>query len=118
MRARLTSCERKVSERERFYIEANYYTNATGELEKAAQVYELWQQTYQRDHVPHANLGVHLRQSLETGKRHWKNSGRQLRLEPSNDVGYANLSDAYLSLNRLDDAEAVYKADGRAQTGE
>ena len=39
----------KVSERERFSIEANYYLDATGELEKAAQVYELWQQTYPRD---------------------------------------------------------------------
>jgi len=33
----------KVSERERFSIEANYYLTATGELEKAAQTYELWQ---------------------------------------------------------------------------
>ena len=42
----------KVSERERFAIEANYYTYTTGELEKAAQVYELWQQTYPRDFQP------------------------------------------------------------------
>ena len=47
---------RKVSERERFTIEANYYILATGELEKAAQTYELWQQTYTRDFLPYANL--------------------------------------------------------------
>ena len=29
----------KVSERERFYIEGHYYWIATGELEKAAQIY-------------------------------------------------------------------------------
>ncbi len=47
----------KVSERERFSIEANYYLFATGELEKAAQVYELWQQTYPRDALPYVDLG-------------------------------------------------------------
>jgi hypothetical protein len=30
---------------------------ATGELEKAAQTYELWQQTYPRDDLPYTNLG-------------------------------------------------------------
>jgi len=39
----------KVSERERFWIEGSYYLYATGELEKAAQTYELWQRTYPRD---------------------------------------------------------------------
>src|SRR5271157_2423315 len=47
----------KVSERERFSIETAYYILATGELEKAAQAYELWQQTYPRDDTPHVNLG-------------------------------------------------------------
>ena len=35
----------KVSERERLRIESNYYENVTGELEKALQVYQVWQQT-------------------------------------------------------------------------
>jgi eukaryotic-like serine/threonine-protein kinase len=94
----------KVSERERFYIEANYYTNATGELEKAARVYELWQQTYPRDHVAYANLG-----SIYGTLGNWETAlgefREAIRLEP-NDVGA--LGDAYLSLNRLDEAEAVY----------
>ena len=47
----------KVSERERFSIEGNYYSFATGELEKAAQTYELWQQTYPRDDLPYMMLG-------------------------------------------------------------
>jgi len=42
----------KVSERERFSIEGNYYLSATGEMEKAAQTFELWQQTYPRDYLP------------------------------------------------------------------
>ena len=38
-----------VSELEMFYIESHYYQQATGELEKARQVYELWAQSYPRD---------------------------------------------------------------------
>ena len=58
----------KVSERERFFIEANYYMYATGELEKAAQIYELWQQTYPRDVCALRELGSHLRQPWKLGK--------------------------------------------------
>ncbi len=48
----------KVSERERFTIEGTYYLYATGELEKAAQAYELWQQTYPKDDTPYVYLAA------------------------------------------------------------
>src|SRR5256884_9358277 len=48
----------KVTEWERLYIVAHYYDHGTGELEKASQVYELWQQTYPRDWVPYNNLAT------------------------------------------------------------
>jgi len=66
----------KVSERERFSIEARHYTVVTGELEKAAQVCELWQQTYPRDDAASRSLGAFPR-CWETGKRHWKNGKRR-----------------------------------------
>jgi eukaryotic-like serine/threonine-protein kinase len=47
----------RVSEREKFHITADYYAFATGELEKEAQTYVLWMQSYPRDFIPHANLG-------------------------------------------------------------
>jgi eukaryotic-like serine/threonine-protein kinase len=47
----------QVSERERLYIESDYYQNVPGDLEKARQVYEFWAQTYPRDSVASANLG-------------------------------------------------------------
>jgi len=98
----------KVSERERFDIEADYYLSATGELEKAAQVYELWQQTYPRDAEPYrlpGNISVYL--------GNWEKALEEfraaLRLEPNNAGNYLCLGLAYTSLNRLDEAEAVYK---------
>jgi serine/threonine protein kinase/tetratricopeptide (TPR) repeat protein len=98
----------KVSERERFFIEGNYYLDATGELEKAAQTFELWQQTYPRDDGPYILLGF---ASATLGN--WEKALEEFRaalpLEPNSAGNYLNLGIAYTTLNRLDEAEAVYK---------
>ena len=97
----------KVSERERFFIEGLYLLT-TGELEKAAPTYELWEQTYPRDDHPHRLLAFiygqlgNLEKALEEDRE-------ALRLEPNNGANYLNLGGAYMNLNRLDEAEAVYK---------
>jgi tetratricopeptide (TPR) repeat protein/tRNA A-37 threonylcarbamoyl transferase component Bud32 len=98
----------KVSERERFFIEANYYWSATGELEKAAQTFELWQQTYPRDDVPYTDLGgvSAVLGNWEKTLEEWREA---VRLEPSNVANYINLGVAYTVLNRLDETEAVFK---------
>ena len=108
----------KVSERERFWIEGNYYLTATRELEKAAQVYELWQQTYPRDPTPYRGLGLtaialgNLEKALEEFRE-------AMRLEPNDANNYICLGYAYTTLNRLDEAEAVYKqAEERKLEGE
>jgi tetratricopeptide (TPR) repeat protein/predicted Ser/Thr protein kinase len=98
----------KVSELERFDIEANYYMAATGELEKAAQVYELWQQTYPRDVMPNRALG-NISSYLGNWGKALEEFREALRLEPNNGANYVNLGIAYTTLNRLDEAEAVYK---------
>jgi serine/threonine protein kinase/tetratricopeptide (TPR) repeat protein len=98
----------KVSERERFFIEGNYNVVATGELEKAAQTYELWQQTYPREDLPSRALGnIHTR--LGNWEKVLEEYREALRLEPNNATNYTNLGSAYTALNRLDEAEAVYK---------
>jgi tetratricopeptide (TPR) repeat protein len=81
---------------------------ATGELEKAAQTYELWQQTYPRDELPHINLGF-ISASLGNWERALQETREALRLEPNSATNYLNLGNAYTSLNRLDEAQAVYK---------
>jgi DNA-binding winged helix-turn-helix (wHTH) protein/tetratricopeptide (TPR) repeat protein len=98
----------KVSERERFGIEAAYYDLATGELEKGAQTDELWQQTFPRDAMPYVNLGFVSASLGNWGKalEEWREA---LRLNPNNGQIYYLLSLAYMSFNRLDEAEAVYK---------
>jgi serine/threonine protein kinase/DNA-binding winged helix-turn-helix (wHTH) protein/tetratricopeptide (TPR) repeat protein len=108
----------KVSERERLSIEGNYYFHATGELEKAAQAYELWQQTYPRDAIPYFNLAL-VSASLgnwEKALEEWRES---LRLEPNSVGPYLCVGMTYTNLNRLDEAAAVYKqAEERKLEGE
>ena len=96
----------KVSERERFYIEANYYKDGTGEIEKAIPAYELWQQTYPRDYASYVHLGTvyfstgNLEKALEQTRE-------SVRLEPNSADNYGSLALAYIFLNRLDEAEIV-----------
>ena len=98
----------KVSEWERFSIEANYYLGATGELEKAAQVYELWQQSYPRDNAPFIGLAF-ISGSLGNWERGLQESRDAMHREPNDEINYVNLGNAYVSLNRLGEAEAVFK---------
>ncbi len=108
----------KVSERERFYIEGRYYQIVTGELEKAAQIYELWQQTYPRDDAPYIVLGG-ISAWLGSSEKALQEYREALRLEPSRMANYASVGDTYTNLNRLDEAEAVYKqAEDRNLEGE
>jgi len=98
----------KVSERERFFIEGEYYFTATGELEKAAQTYELWQQTYPRDFLSYLNLGV-VSVFLGNLEKELEEFREAMRLEPNNVGNYLCLGLAYTAFNRLDEAEAVYQ---------
>jgi len=98
----------KVSERERFSIEAVYYTYTTGELEKAIEIYRLWQQAYPRDYLPCTNLGD-IYGSLGSWEKALQEALDALRLEPNDENNYLNLGSDYASLNRLNDAETVYR---------
>jgi tetratricopeptide (TPR) repeat protein len=96
-----------VSEREKFHITADYYRYATGELEKEAQTYELWIQSYPRDFIPHINLGANSGIFGEYDKA-VAQTQEGLRLDPNNIVSYGNLAQYFLSLNRFDDAQATF----------
>jgi len=103
----------KVSERERFGIEAFFYWNVTGELEKAAQTYELWQQTYPRNYVAHTSLAI-ISHDLGNYEKALSEFSEAQRLEPNSVLSYALLGLSYQFLNRFDEADAVYKqADDR-----
>lgn len=96
----------KVSERERFFIEA--YCGYFEDVEREVQTLELWQQTYPKDDYPYRQLAF-IYEHLGNWEKASEEAREALRLEPNNGVNYVYLSDAYLALSRLDEAEAVFK---------
>jgi len=95
----------RVSEREKFYIESHYHEWVSGDLEQGRQVYALWAQAYPRDWVPLNNLGVTY---FNLGQ--YQNALDQfqasLQVNPGSRLIHANAVNAYLDLNRLEEAKA------------
>jgi len=96
----------RVSERERFYIEAHYQDFVTGNLEKACQVYELWVQTYPRDDIAYYSLGATYN-NLGQYDKALSQASESLRLQPGDCGSYGLLVATYVKLNRLDEARAT-----------
>ena len=69
----------------------------------------MWQQTYPRDYAPYVDLGKYLPLPWETGKGHWRKTARRCDWSQIPTNIYVNLGIDYANLNRLDEAEAVYK---------
>jgi DNA-binding winged helix-turn-helix (wHTH) protein/tetratricopeptide (TPR) repeat protein len=98
----------RVSEKERLYIEAYYRLNATGELEKAVQVFEAWQQAFPREYWPYGMLSD-IYMTLGNWEKVLTQSIGAMQLAPDNNIGYVNGVGAYLALNRFEEAGATLK---------
>jgi eukaryotic-like serine/threonine-protein kinase len=96
----------RVSEREKLRISANYYYIVTGELEKEAQTYQLWVQSYPNDSVPHGNLGANY-SALGQYDQALPELKKGIALAPDTVVGYQNISLVYLALGQFDKAKAA-----------
>jgi eukaryotic-like serine/threonine-protein kinase len=96
----------RASGREKLYIESHYYHYVMGDLEKARQAYELWAQTYPRDDVPPYNLSA-LYDELGQFDKALAAMREAVRLDPTAGMTSAGLVYIYLSLNRLDEAQAA-----------
>jgi len=96
----------RITEREKFHINAHYFGLATGEVEKANQTGELWIQVYPRDAVAYVDLGSGY-MILGQYEKAATETREGLRQEPTNVVGYLNLGEIYLALNRFDEARTT-----------
>jgi tetratricopeptide (TPR) repeat protein/predicted Ser/Thr protein kinase len=94
----------RVSDRERFYIESRYYASATGELEEAIRVCEVWAGAYPRDHAPRNNIGVY---GIELGRFEQALEAylEARRLAPFSSGAAANVAWGYAQLNRMAEAQ-------------
>ena len=97
----------RASEREKWHITSQYYELVTGELDKAAETYREWEESYPRDFLPPTNFG-----SLYGIEGRYEPAVEQtqkaVRLNPDNVIGYDNLAQYTLALNRFDDARKTY----------
>ncbi len=96
----------RASERERFYISSHYYDIATRDLDKSIESYLQWIQTYPRDTAPRDNLALRY-QTIGQQEKSLASSMEALRIEPKDGYAIQNSADAYLRLNRFDEARAV-----------
>jgi len=97
----------RVSDRERFRVEAVYYMYVLGDLKKARQTFDLYAQAYPRESRPWISRGL-----ISTVYGDYDDATRQTlesrRLEPDNAVPYGNLAENYTFANQLDKARAAY----------
>ncbi len=94
----------RVSERERYSISSFYYQFATGEMDKAAQTYELWKQSYPRDSVPIINLG-NCYMLLGQWERALRETQEAFQVEPNSTALNSNLAWIQLALNQTEQAQ-------------
>ena len=105
------------SEREKLSITADYYTNATGELDKAAQSFQEFIESYPRDYPDYANLGVVYGEQGKYEKA-VEVERQNLRLAPegASALAYNNLANFTLALQRFDETrQNIHEGQARNQ---
>jgi serine/threonine protein kinase/tetratricopeptide (TPR) repeat protein len=98
----------RTSEREKLYIIAHYYADS-GQLDKGITAYELYRQTYPRDPTPYNNLAI-IYSVLGQFDNALEDAKRSVEIDPDLLSGYGQLAQAYVGLNRLDEARASVNA--------
>jgi serine/threonine protein kinase len=96
----------RASERERFYIMGHYYGTVTGDLEKELELYQEWLKIYPRDNRPLANNAL-VAEILGRPEEGLAGATEDLRVSPGDTYGFQNQMEAYVNLNRFDEAKAV-----------
>ncbi|MGB9492465.1 MAG: protein kinase [Terriglobales bacterium] len=96
----------RLDEGGKLYVESHYYDMATGQSNKAAEVYRLWQQIYPRDDTPYVNLGA-LYVNLGEHDLAIREGLDALSLGMTSGAIYLGLANAYMNSNQFDKAGEV-----------
>ena len=98
----------RVSDRERFYIEANYYSHVTGQADKSIETYKEWIEYYPQDLVPHFNLASRYG-ALGQYEKALAENQLALKIAPDDAGGYGTLMGLYLPLERWQEAKRAFE---------
>ncbi len=99
----------RTSEPEKYFISAHFHKEVTGNIEKAVQFCELWIQAYPRSETPHHLLSGAIYPVIGKYEKAVEEGREAVRLNPDDPVSYSLLNFSYISLNRLDEAQASYE---------
>jgi len=94
------------SEREKLSIDAAYYRNVTGELQKAARTYQEQLDKFPRSDTAFNNLGLVSAQQGQYAKAA-EMTRQALRLQPSTSIYYENLTTYTMALQQFDQTRQI-----------
>jgi len=94
------------SEREKLAITGNYYRNATGELNKAAQTFQEEIESYPRDSGAHVDLGFVYEEQGQY-ERAAELDRQSLRLTPDSSAPYVGLGNSLISLQSFNEVRQI-----------
>lgn len=95
----------RASDRERFYISAEYDRQVTGNLEKQFQTLTLWVQTYPRDYLAHGLLTGFATQGIGRYEQCLDEAPKAIAIDPNGIFPYVNIVQCNLYLERIEQAE-------------
>jgi tetratricopeptide (TPR) repeat protein len=107
----------RVSDKERFFINAYYFGRATGNQEKAKQVCDQWAQTYPLELLPHSFLAGFIDPVLANYQGAVEEARKAVELSPDG-LEYYLLGYASLYLNDLQGAESAVRMATDRKTGQ
>jgi serine/threonine protein kinase/tetratricopeptide (TPR) repeat protein len=101
------------SEREKLQFTAAYYSNVTGELDKAAQTFQEEIESYPREYQAYGKLDYAFGE-LGQYEKATEFARQSLRLAPDHVITYENLANYALALQRFDETrQVIHEAQAR-----
>ena len=109
MTAKAYELRERVSEAERYYIEARYYTTVEIDLAKALDVYKVWLATFPNEYTALTNAALLHKQQGDRAE-----AIRKLELAtkvaPDQPLGFTNLGQTYFEAGQYADARKAYES--------
>ena len=99
----------RTSEPEKYFIMSRFHKAVTGNMEKAEQACQLWMQAYPRIAMPHIHLAASIYPVTGQYEKGIQEGKEAIRLNPDFSPPYAFSMFNYISMNRLNEAKAIYE---------
>jgi len=106
MTLRAYELRQKVSEVERHYIEARYFTTVEPDTQKALDVYRVWLATYPNDYTALVNSAL-LHKQLGDRREAIRNLELSTQVAPDQPLAWVNLGQTYFEVGDYDNAKRV-----------